>query len=162
MSDQEKDDHAKSTKNDEDYDTNKTNSKICGSTSSPPKSADPADLEKSNNNTNNNKNKKMEDSPAVLSKEPQYVLKYRYDQSDVPTIRGDSDPCRPTSILVEVSLPEMSSAKGIELDVLEHLLTLESKVIIFRDNLSYRLEVLVETDFSIMKHSKNHVSSRYL
>merc|ERR1712018_666541 len=30
MSDQEKDDHAKSTKNDEDYDTNKTNSKICG------------------------------------------------------------------------------------------------------------------------------------
>merc|ERR1711988_144973 len=127
MSDQEKDDHAKSTKNDEDYDTDKSNSKICGSTSSPPKSADPADLEKSNNNTNNNKNKKMEDSPAVLSKEPQYVLKYRYDQSDVPTIRGDSDPCRPTSILVEVSLPEMSSAKGIELDVLEHLLTLESK-----------------------------------
>ena len=132
MSDQEKDDHAKSTKNDEDYDTNKSNSKICGSTSSPPKSADPADLEKSNNNnTNNNKNKKMEDSSAVLSKEPQYVLKYRYDQSDVPTIRGDSDPCRPTSILVEVSLPEMSSAKGIELDVLEHLLTLESKVVIF-------------------------------
>ena len=65
---------------------------------------------------------------ASCTKQPQYVIKYRYDQSDVPTVRGESDPCRPTSIIIEVSLPEMSSAKGIELDVLERLLTLESKV----------------------------------
>ena len=65
---------------------------------------------------------------AASTKQPQYVIKYRYDQSDVPTVRGESDPCRPTSIIIEVSLPEMSSAKGIELDVLERLLTLESKV----------------------------------
>ena len=68
---------------------------------------------------------------AASTKQPQYVIKYRYDQSDVPTVRGESDPCRPTSIIIEVSLPEMSSAKGIELDVLERLLTLESKVSIF-------------------------------
>ena len=67
-------------------------------------------------------------STAASTKQPQYVIKYRYDQSDVPTVRGESDPCRPTSIVIEVSLPEMSSAKGIELDVLERLLTLESKV----------------------------------
>ena len=114
MSDQEKDEHAKSTKIDDDT-TSITNSKI---------SPDP-DLEKSN------KKEEVQVQQRPVLREPQYVLKYRYDQSDVPTIRGDSDPCRPTSILVEVSLPEMSSAKGIELDVLEHLLTLESKVIIF-------------------------------
>ena len=103
MTDQEKESYAKSTKNDTSTDTT-TNCNV-----TPAKKADLVP------------NKEV-------PKEPQYVIKYRYDQSDVPTIRGDTDPCRPTSILVEVSLPEMSSAKGIELDVLEHLLTLESKV----------------------------------
>ena len=136
MSDQEKDDHEKSTKLEDDT-TNTTNSKMAGNSKISGKSFPPPDsgnLEKQSNKKED-KHKKEEDkqqkSLPVLSKEPQYVLKYRYDQSDVPTIRGDSDPCRPTSILVEVSLPEMSSAKGIELDVLEHLLTLESKVVIF-------------------------------
>ena len=57
---------------------------------------------------------------------PNYVIKYRYENKDLP-VREDSDPCRPTSMVIEISLPEMSSAKGINLDVLEHLLTLESK-----------------------------------
>lgn len=97
------------------------------------------DDQKSKNVENNSKSKDLGPKPEKQSsspptKEPQYVIKYRYNQSDVPTIRGDSDPCRPTSIIVEVSLPEMSSAKGIELDVLEHLLTLESK-----DPVAYKL-----------------------
>ena len=60
--------------------------------------------------------------------QPKYVIKYRYEQRDLPRESGDSDPCRPTSMVVEISLPEMSSAKGIDLDVLEHLLTLESSL----------------------------------
>ena len=103
MTDQEKESYAKSTNNDTSTDTT-TNCNVTPATK--------ADVVPN----------------KEVPKEPQYVIKYRYDQSDVPTIRGDTDPCRPTSILVEVSLPEMSSAKGIELDVLEHLLTLESKV----------------------------------
>ena len=134
MSDQEKDDHEKSTILEDDT-TNTTNSKMAGNSKISGKSFPPPDsgnLKKSNKKEDKHKKEedKQQKSLPVLSKEPQYVLKYRYDQSDVPTIRGDSDPCRPTSILVEVSLPEMSSAKGIELDVLEHLLTLESKVIL--------------------------------
>jgi hypothetical protein len=60
--------------------------------------------------------------------QPKYVIKYRYEQRDLPRESGDSDPCRPTTMVVEISLPEMSSAKGIDLDVLEHLLTLESSL----------------------------------
>ena len=86
---------------------------------------------------------------ASSTKQPQYVIKYRYDQSDVPTVRGESDPCRPTSIIIEVSLPEMSSAKGIELDVLERLLTLESKVSKFYVKLISR-EIQVAETFSIL------------
>ena len=104
MTDQEKEAHAKST-------TTPTTPNLKSTTPTTP-------------NLSTQLGPKEEPAP----KEPQYVIKYRYDQSDVPTIRGDTDPCRPTSILIEVSLPEMSSAKGIELDVLEHLLTLESKV----------------------------------
>ena len=110
MTDQEKESYAKSTNNDTSTDTSTKATTNCNVT--PP--AKKADIDIVTN--------------KEVPKEPQYVIKYRYDQSDVPTIRGDTDPCRPTSILVEVSLPEMSSAKGIELDVLEHLLTLESKV----------------------------------
>ena len=66
-------------------------------------------------------------SPIFGPKEPQYVIKYRYNQWDVPTAIG-----QPTSFLVEVSLPEISSPEGIKLRVLEsgisqHVLTLESK-----------------------------------
>ena len=53
--------------------------------------------------------------------EPKYELKYRYEQSLTP-----EDPVRPSELVIEISLPEMSSAKDIDLDVLEHLLTLES------------------------------------
>ena len=60
--------------------------------------------------------------------QPKYVIKYRYEQRDLPRESGESDPCRPTTMVVEISLPEMSSAKGIDLDVLEHLLTLESSL----------------------------------
>ena len=61
--------------------------------------------------------------------QPKYVIKYRYEQRDLPLENGgDSDPCRPTSMVVEILLPEMSSAKGIDLDVLEHLLTLEASL----------------------------------
>jgi dynein assembly factor 2 len=61
-----------------------------------------------------------------MTSTPKYVIKYRYEQRDLPLQTGNADPCRPTSMVVEISLPEMSSAKGIDLDVLEHLLTLES------------------------------------
>ena len=33
---------------------------------------------------------------------------------------------RPSELVIQISLPDMSSAKDIDLDVLEHLLTLES------------------------------------
>merc|ERR1711976_935849 len=66
----------------------------------------------------------QETSPMTST--PKYVIKYRYEQRDLPLQSGNADPCRPTSMVVEISLPEMSSAKGIDLDVLEHLLTLES------------------------------------
>lgn len=63
-----------------------------------------------------------------MASTPKYVIKYRYEQRDLPLQSGNADPCRPTSMVVEISLPEMSSAKGIDLDVLEHLLTLEASL----------------------------------
>ena len=54
--------------------------------------------------------------------EPHYELKYRYEQSLTP-----EDPVRPSELVIQISLPDMFSAKDIDLDVLEHLLTLESK-----------------------------------
>ena len=65
--------------------------------------------------------------------EPEYTIKYRYEQRDLP-LQSDSDPCRPSEVIVEISLPHLSSAKGIDLDVLEHLLTLESQ-----DPVAYKL-----------------------
>lgn len=38
-----------------------------------------------------------------------------------------SDPCRPSEMVIEVSLPELASAAGIDLDVLEYVVTLESE-----------------------------------
>lgn len=64
----------------------------------------------------------------VESIEPKHFIKYRYEEKDIPTLNNKAgDPCRPSAMVIEISLPEMSSAKGIDLDVLEHLLTLESK-----------------------------------
>merc|ERR1711944_360356 len=65
--------------------------------------------------------------------EPKYTIKYRYEQRDLP-LHSDADPCRPSEVIVEISLPHLSSAKGIDLDVLEHLLTLESQ-----DPVAYKL-----------------------
>jgi len=59
---------------------------------------------------------KLEEKP-----EPEYELKYRYLQSLNP-----EDLNRPSELVINISLPEMVSAKEIDLDVLEHLLTLES------------------------------------
>merc|ERR1712061_734912 len=39
-------------------------------------------------------------------------------------ILSSSDPCKPTELVVEIYLPEMNSAKGVDLDVLERQLTL--------------------------------------
>ena len=71
------------------------------------------------------------DEKTNTTLQPKYVIKYRYEQRDLPLAQDGpmgSDPCRPTTMVVEISLPEMSSAKGIDLDVLEHLLTLESSL----------------------------------
>ena len=61
-------------------------------------------------------------------KDPEYTLKYKNTHSDLDPALGvlppPSDPCRPTELIVEIYLPEMSSAKGVDLDVLERQLTL--------------------------------------
>jgi dynein assembly factor 2 len=61
-------------------------------------------------------------------KEPQYTLKYKNTHLDLDPAPGNllssSDPCRPTELVVEIYLPEMNSAKGVDLDVLERQLTL--------------------------------------
>ncbi len=89
----------------------------------------------------NNKNSDQMSEPTKVEQEteedeeeeddkfatPKHVMRYRYTQRDVPTGK-ETDPCRPTEIVVEVSLPEMSSAKGLDLDVLEHMLTLTSEM----------------------------------
>ena len=49
---------------------------------------------------------------SSMTSTPKYVIKYRYEQRDLPLQCGNADPCRPTSMVVEISLPEMSSAKG--------------------------------------------------
>ena len=54
--------------------------------------------------------------------QPKYVIKYRYEQRDLPLESGDSDPCRPTTMVVEISLPEMSSAKGTVHILRKHIL----------------------------------------
>ena len=64
---------------------------------------------------------KAEKNPQEEKAEPEYELKYRYEQS-----LSEVDPVRPSELVIQISLPDMSSAKDIDLDVLEHLLTLES------------------------------------
>ena len=61
-------------------------------------------------------------------REPEYTLKYKNTHLDLDPAPGNiissSDPCRPTELVVEIYLPEMNSAKGVDLDVLERQLTL--------------------------------------
>ena len=63
-------------------------------------------------------------------KQPEYTLKYKNTHVDLDpapdNILSSSDPCRPTELVVEIHLPEMTSAKGVDLDVLERQLTLNS------------------------------------
>ena len=63
-------------------------------------------------------------------KQPEYTLKYKNTHVDLDpapdNILSSSDPCRPTELVVEIYLPEMTSAKGVDLDVLERQLTLNS------------------------------------
>ena len=63
-------------------------------------------------------------------KQPEYTLKYKNTHLDLDpapdNILSSSDPCRPTELVVEIYLPEMTSAKGVDLDVLERQLTLNS------------------------------------
>ena len=61
--------------------------------------------------------------------EPEYTLKYKNTHSDLEPAPGNIltaslDPCRPTELVVEIYLPEMNSAKCVDLDVLERQLTL--------------------------------------
>merc|ERR1712045_1081087 len=62
-------------------------------------------------------------------KQPEYTLKYKNTHLDLDpapdNILSSSDPCRPTELVVEIYLPEMNSAKGVDLDVLERQLTLD-------------------------------------
>ena len=64
-------------------------------------------------------------------KQPEYTLKYKNTHLDLDpapdNILSSSDPCRPTELVVEIYLPEMNSAKGVDLDVLERQLTLNSE-----------------------------------
>jgi len=68
-----------------------------------------------------NEQKAEKNPQEEIKAEPQYELKYRYEQS-----LSEVDPVRPSELVIQISLPDMSSAKDIDLDVLEHLLTLES------------------------------------
>jgi dynein assembly factor 2 len=68
-------------------------------------------------------------SPRV----PQHSVKYRQNLSeDLPLARDwsggalVSDPCRPSHVVVEVDLPEMASAKDLDLDVAETRFSLHS------------------------------------
>jgi dynein assembly factor 2 len=67
---------------------------------------------------------------TIVKREPKYVIKYRHSTDhDVALLDDVTESCRrPSEIIVEVALPEMTSSKGIDLDVLEHLMTLESEV----------------------------------
>merc|ERR1712045_799149 len=62
--------------------------------------------------------------------QPEYTLKYKNTHLDLDpapdNVLSSSDPCRPTELVVEIYLPEMTSAKGVDLDVLERQLTLNS------------------------------------
>ena len=61
--------------------------------------------------------------------QPEYTLKYKNTHLDLDpapeNIIASSDPCRPTELVVEIYLPEINSAKGVDLDVLERQLTLD-------------------------------------
>ena len=64
-------------------------------------------------------------------KRPEHSLKFRHHVTDLPKAaaavgRGVEDPCRPSELVVEIHLPELDSAQGVELDILERQLTLES------------------------------------
>ena len=71
-----------------------------------------------------------ESSKSEDVKEPEYTLKYKNTHLDLDpapdNVLSSSDPCRPTELVVEIYLPEMTSAKGVDLDVLERQLTLNS------------------------------------
>ena len=63
-----------------------------------------------------------------------------------------TDPCRPSSMVIEITLPELSSARGVDLDVLEHLLTLESHD--FNYKLVLKLPYPVQEDQGSAKFDK--------
>jgi dynein assembly factor 2 len=88
------------------------------------------EYQESKTKTEDHQEPNLETVKDVVKKEPKYAIKYRHSTQDVPLLadHGVTDPCRPSEMIVEVSLPEMTSAKGIDLDVLEHLMTLESEV----------------------------------
>ena len=65
-------------------------------------------------------------SEAAVKPAPCYTIKYKDSDKDLqPSSQYVTDPCRPTHLVVEISMPGLTSAKGVDLDVLEHHLTLD-------------------------------------
>ncbi len=65
---------------------------------------------------------------------PKHVIKYRHSLDDLPELRDGSrsggrvaDPTRPTHLVVEVHLPELSSTKDVDLDITETRMMLTSE-----------------------------------
>ena len=99
-----------------------------------------------NNKSSNNKPKNADDDEGIHAdvvvrrdgrREPKYLIKYRQPSPtseslpecpDRARAAGRvSDPCRPSHVVVEVHLPELSSAAGVDLDVTETQLSLSSE-----------------------------------
>ncbi len=87
-----------------------------------------------NSNNSNNTNNHVKAIEDTACREPKYVVKYRQTLDDLPegaeqSRRGGrvSDPCRPSHVVVEVCLPDLTSTKGMDLDVTETQLSLSSE-----------------------------------
>lgn len=68
----------------------------------------------------------------LFSRNPTYVLKYRHNVKDLPLEKNRvnsmqvDNPCRPSEIVVSIDLPEFKSSEGVDLDITDSKLTLET------------------------------------